>query len=100
MDSHCEMKTYEEHSIDVMDIAVFPATMMDIVLWHGDLGTVEDGWLWIFVSRSRYAKMEECTSFISFQMKTSFVLSFQCHSPLLSSSLKSPFHHSQLAGLK
>jgi hypothetical protein len=33
--------TYEKHAVDVMDITMFPATIMDVVLWHGDFGAVE-----------------------------------------------------------
>jgi hypothetical protein len=33
----------KEHPIDVMDVAVLPATIMDQVFRHGDLGPVENG---------------------------------------------------------
>ena len=36
------MKTYEEHSIDVMHITVFPSAVVDVILGHSDLWAVED----------------------------------------------------------
>ena len=33
----------KEHSVDVMDVAVLPATIMDQVFRHGDLGSVKNG---------------------------------------------------------
>jgi hypothetical protein len=35
-------ETNVDHSVDVVHVAVLPATVMDGILVHGDLGTVED----------------------------------------------------------
>lgn len=60
-----------DHADDVVHIAVFPAAVVDGVLLHRDLGTVEDGGL--RRNSSQLGKVTasgtERTSFMSFQMK-------------------------------
>lgn len=34
--------THVEHAIDVMHITVFPPTIVDVILGHGNFRTVED----------------------------------------------------------
>lgn len=36
---------YKEHSIDVVDIAIFPSSVEEGVFWYSDLRAVEYGWL-------------------------------------------------------
>ena len=40
-----EISAYEEHSVDVVDISVLPATVEEGIFWYCDFGTVEYGWL-------------------------------------------------------
>jgi hypothetical protein len=62
----------KEHPVDIMDVAVLPATMVDQVLGHGNLGSVENGRL--DVVRQSWDQTEARasstlhTSFMSFQM--------------------------------
>ena len=35
--------TYEEHTIHVVHITMLPSTVMNVVLWHGNLWAIEDG---------------------------------------------------------
>ena len=37
------LETYEEHTVDVMDITVFPSAVVDIIPWHANLRAVENG---------------------------------------------------------
>lgn len=37
--------TYEEHSVDVVDITMFPATIVNVVLRHRDFGSIENSGL-------------------------------------------------------
>ena len=39
------MKTHEEHSVDIVHIPVLPSVIMDIILWHCDLWSIEHGGL-------------------------------------------------------
>jgi len=32
----------ERHSVDIVDIPMFPITMVDVVLWHGSFWPVEN----------------------------------------------------------
>ena len=32
----------ERHSVDVVDVPMFPITMVDVVLWHGSFWPVEN----------------------------------------------------------
>ena len=34
--------THEEHSVDVVDVAVLPTSVMDVFTWHADLWAVEN----------------------------------------------------------
>lgn len=36
---------YEEHSIDVVDVTMFPPAMVNIVFWHGNFRSIEYGGL-------------------------------------------------------
>jgi len=35
-------ETHEEHSVEIMYIAVFPTTVVDVILWHSDLRSIEN----------------------------------------------------------
>lgn len=35
--------TYKEHSVDIVDVAVLPAAVMDVIPRHTDFGAVENG---------------------------------------------------------
>ncbi len=37
------LESYEKHSIDIVNVAVFPSTIVDIVTRHADFWAVEDG---------------------------------------------------------
>ena len=56
-----------EHAVDIMDVSMFPSTIMNIVFGHRYFGTVENSGL---NSKSGLKKRAELifTSFISFQM--------------------------------
>lgn len=40
-----KISAHEEHSVDIVDISVFPATVEESVFWDCDFRTVEYGWL-------------------------------------------------------
>jgi hypothetical protein len=40
-----ETSAYEEHSVDVVDISVLPATVEEGIFWDRNLWAVEYGWL-------------------------------------------------------
>ena len=33
--------THKEHAVDVVEVAVLPAAVVDVVFWHRDFGSVE-----------------------------------------------------------
>lgn len=70
------MLTYVKHSVDVVDVTMFPTAVMDVILGHSNLGSVEHGGLVSGHLSSGRAKQNH-TSFISFQMNTFSVLSTQ-----------------------
>lgn len=37
-----KVATYEKHSIDVVEVSVFPVAVMNAVLGHGDFGSIKD----------------------------------------------------------
>ena len=45
----CVGDPWKEHPVDVMDVAVLPATIMDQVFRHGNLGSVKNGRLVVVV---------------------------------------------------
>ena len=40
-----EGATHEEHAVDIVDVPMFPAAIMNVIPRHADLRTVEDGGL-------------------------------------------------------
>jgi hypothetical protein len=39
---YCRGNAYEEHAVDVMDVAMFPTSVVDIVFGHSNFWTIED----------------------------------------------------------
>jgi hypothetical protein len=85
-------RAHVKHAIEVVQVAVFPTSVMDVVLWHGDFGSVENCRLRGCQPRSQKANRH--TSFISFQMNRFGV------DPLNLSYLKRPDHQAQLRRLQ
>ena len=63
-----EIAAHEKHSVNVVDVTVLPATVMDVIPRHANLGTVENRGVCANM-RVRVSSVHDVrTSFMSFQM--------------------------------
>jgi len=64
---YCKRISYEEHAVDVMDVAMFPTSVVDIVFGHSDFWTIKDRRL-VQMSERIKSQVHILTSFISCQI--------------------------------